>query len=53
MKVNKETIGSIRENITSIPDNFVLFSSKKMLGSYLSADWQFFEYFTSPFDNVI
>lgn len=52
MKVNKETIRSIRENITNIPDNFVLFSCKKMYGGDVSADWQFFEYFTSPFAYV-
>lgn len=38
MNDDKGIIRSIRENITSIPDNFVSFSCKKMLGSDASAD---------------
>lgn len=38
MNDDKGIIRSIRENITSIPDNFVSFSCKKMLGSNASAD---------------
>lgn len=41
MKVNKEMIRSIWENIISILDNFVLFLCKKMLGSNVSVDWNF------------
>lgn len=41
MNDDKWIIRSIPENISSIPDNFVSFSCKKMLGSDASADWNF------------